>query len=155
MAKVAIAQPADIPVWLDLARGVEPLFGPMINDPAFHHTLQKNIARVTAFCIREADGPAGAPLLGGLLFSPKPPVYTIGWLAVAQSHQRRGIGQKLVEYIIGLVDVPAELVITTFGSDHPAGEPARCYYEHLGFLVAEPAPDGPEGGTRQIFQRRL
>jgi hypothetical protein len=58
MCHVVLAQPADIPAWLDLARQVEPLFEQMVDDPAFHRALHKNIARGTAFCIREADEPA-------------------------------------------------------------------------------------------------
>jgi len=153
MAHVVIAQPEDIPAWLYLAEEVEPLFGAMINDPAFHRALQKNIDRGTAICIRESDGPPGVSLLGGLLFSPKSPNYTIGWLAVTQQYRRHGIGQRLIEYVIDLVEAPAEIVVTTFGMNNPAGEPARRFYERLGFHAAEPAPNGPEGGTRQIFRR--
>jgi ribosomal protein S18 acetylase RimI-like enzyme len=155
MRRVVKAQLADVAAWLNLAGEVEPLFGPMVNEPSFHRALYKNIARGTAFCVREADGPPGAPLLGGLLFSPKPPVYTIGWLAVAQEHRREGIGRRLFECAIGLVEAPAELVVTTFGADNPEGEPARRFYERLGFYAAESAPPGPEGGSRQIFRRRL
>ena len=81
MAHVVVAHPEDIPAWLILATEVEPLFGPMVNDPSFHRALHKNIGRGTAFCVREADEPPGVPLLGALLFSPKLPFYTIGWLA--------------------------------------------------------------------------
>jgi hypothetical protein len=56
VAQVVIAQLIDIPAWLNLAREVEPLFGPMCSDPAFHHALQKNINRGTALCVPEADG---------------------------------------------------------------------------------------------------
>lgn len=153
MNHIVLAQPADIPAWLVLAREVEPLFGPLVDQPGFHNALHKNIARETAFCIREADGLPGARLIAGLLFSPKPPIYTIGWLAVTKSHHRHGIGQRLVEYVIGLVHPPAELVVTTFGVGHPAAEPAHRFYEKLGFSAAEPAPDGPDGGSRQIFRR--
>ncbi len=153
MAHVEVAQPEDIPAWLVLATEVEPLFGPMVNDPAFHRALHKNIGRGTAFCAREADGPPGVPLRGGLLFSPKPALYTIGWLAVAQQHRRQGIGQRLIEYVIGLVEILAEVVVTTFGEDNPAGEPARRFYERMGFYAAEAAAPGPEGGSRQIFRR--
>jgi len=152
---VVIAQPEDIPAWLALAAEVEPLFGPMVADPGFQRALRKNIEHGTAFCVRQAGGPPGVPLLGGLLFSPKPPVYTIGWLAVTQRQRRRGIGQRLVEHALGLVAGPAELVVTTFGEDQPAGEPARRFYERMGFQAAEPAPQGPEGGSRQIFRRRI
>ena len=67
------------------------------------------------------------------LFSPRPPLYTIGWLAVAGQHRRRGIGQRLLGHVIGLVEIPCELVVTTFGADNPAGEPARRFYERMGF----------------------
>jgi hypothetical protein len=43
-------------------------------------------------------------------------------------------------------------MVTTFGSDDPAGEPARRFYERLGFQAAEEAPNGPDGGSRQIFR---
>ena len=153
MAYVVVAQLEDIRAWLHLAREVESLFGPMSNDPVFQRALQKNIDRGTAFCIREADAPPGVSLLGGLLFSPKPPIYTIGWLAVTQSCRRQGIGLRLMKQVIGLVEVPAELVVTTFGMGTPAGEPARRFYERLSFHAAEPAPNGPEGGSRQVFRR--
>jgi len=67
--QIALAQSADIPAWLDLAAEVEPLFGPMVADPAFHAALERNIARQSAFCIREQDGAPGTPLMGALLFS--------------------------------------------------------------------------------------
>lgn len=154
MLEIVVAQQEDISAWLELAREVEPLFGPMVREPSFLRALQKNIDRGTAFCIRQADGPPGAPLMGGLLFSPKPPRYTIGWLAVAHSHRRQGIGEKLVRYVLALAEAPAEFVVTTFGKDHPGGEAARCFYEKLGFSPAESAPPGPEGGSRQIFRFR-
>lgn len=153
MARVVVAQPEDTPAWLNLAAEVEPLFGPMVDDPSFHRVLHKHIGRGTAFCVRDADGPPGVPLLGGLLFSPKPPIYRIGWLVVAQQHRRHGIGQRLIEHVVGLAEIPAEFVVTTFGGDNPAGQPARHFYERMGFRAAETAPNGPEGGSRQVFRR--
>jgi GNAT superfamily N-acetyltransferase len=153
MPRVVLAQPQDIPAWLELAAEVEPLFGPLVHNPPFLHALDKNIERGTAFCVREAGGPPGVPLLGGLLFSIKPPVYVIGWLVVTQRYRRCGIGQSLVNHAMSLVVAPAELRVTTFGEDNAAGDPARRFYEHMGFQAAEPAPRGPEGGSRQIYRR--
>ena len=155
LSPVVIAKMEDLPAWYRLTEEVEPLFGPMIADPAFQQALQNNIERGTAFCIREAGGPPGAALLGGLLFSPKPPVYTIGWLAVTQRARRQEVGQQIVEYVLHQVKPPAEIVVTTFGDGHPAGEPARRFYRKMGFQVAEPMPDGPEGGPRQNFRLLL
>jgi GNAT superfamily N-acetyltransferase len=152
---VVTAQLDDVPAWLQLASDVEFLFGPMVHEPAFHRALHNNIARGTAFCIRDADGPAGAALRGGLLFSPQPPTYTIGWLVVAQQDRRQGIGQCLVEHVIQFVQPPADLLVTTFGADILAGQPARQFYEQLGFSAAEPAPPGPADASRQVFRRRF
>ncbi len=151
--QVFTAQPEDFPAWLCLAAEVEPLFGPMVNDPGFHRALRKNIQRGTAFCIRKGDAAPGGILPGGILFSPKPPLYTIGWLAVTKSSRRRGIGRLLVEHVISLVQPPAEITVTTFGPDAAEGQPARRFYESMGFQPSEPAPPGPEGGSRQIYRR--
>ena len=152
MPCVVHAQSKDIPAWLDLAAEVEPLFGPMVDDPGFLRALHKNVDRGTAFCVREADGPPGVPLIGGLLFSLKPPVYSIGWLAVTRLYRRQGIGRKLVEHAFSLAQRPAEFVVTTFGVDNVEGQPARRFYERMGFHPAEFAPDGPEGGSRQVYR---
>jgi GNAT superfamily N-acetyltransferase len=155
---VVCAEQTDIPAWLALAAEVEPLFGPMVEEPGFMRALRRNIARGTALCVRTAHGPpgggaAGTRLLGGLLYSPKPPVYTIGWLAVTSSHRRQGIGRALIERVFRLAQLPAEFVVTTFGADRDEGASARRFYLEMGFYPAEPAPDGPEGGSRQIFRR--
>jgi GNAT superfamily N-acetyltransferase len=153
---VTLAQPADIPAWLDLAAEVEPLFGPMVADPGFHAALERNIARQTAFCIREQDGAPGVPLMGALLFSATHASrYKIGWLAVAQRWRRQGVAQALVEHCFRLVQPPAELSVVTFGTDNLAGSPARRFYERMGFEAAEAAPNGLEGGTRQVYRRQF
>ena len=153
---VALAQPTDIPAWLDLAGEVEFLFGPMIADPGFHAALKRNIARQTAFCIREQDAAPGMPLMGALLFSATDaPHYKIGWLAVAQRWRRQGVAQMLVEHCFQRIQPPADLSVVTFGEENLAGRPARHFYERMGFQAAEVSPVGPEGGTRQVFRRQF
>jgi GNAT superfamily N-acetyltransferase len=153
--RVAVAQAEDLPAWLRLAAGVEPLFGPLVGEPRFEEALQRNIERGTAYCVREDNGPPGTPLQGGLLFSPKPPKYTIGWLAVAERWRRRGVGRALVEYVVALVQPPAKLVVTTFGPGNRTGMAARAFYEQMGFEPAGAAPDGPDGSPRQFFRRAI
>ncbi len=150
---VVTAEEADIPAWLELAAEVEPLFGPMVEEPGFLATLRQSINEQRAFCVREGGGPPGMPLMGGLLFATDPPAYKIGWLAVAGRHQRRGVGRLLVEHAIRRVQPPAEISLTTFSPDVAEGEPARRFYERMGFYPAEPAPPGPEGGSRQVYRR--
>ena len=154
--RVQTAEPRDVRGWLDLAAEVETLFGDLLGQPDFYAALLRGIARRTAFCVRADDGPAGAPLLGGLLFSPSRPdrpAARIGWLAVAARARRGGIGRRLVEHAISLVEPPAELTVDTFGEDVAAGQAARRLYERLGFVAAEPLPAVPEGGSRQRYRR--
>lgn len=153
MKKVELAQPLDVEAWLVLAKEVEPLFGPMVGEPSFHRALQKNIERSTACCVRKHGGAPGAMLLGGLLFSVNPPTCEIGWLAVTKDYRRQGIGQQLVQYVIQSINKPATISVTTFGPENSAGAAARGFYEHMAFTPKEKAPDGPEGKSRQIFQR--
>jgi GNAT superfamily N-acetyltransferase len=155
---VQLACYRDIRSWLDLAAEVESLFGSLLDDPEFHRALSRNIDRGTAFCVREDDGPPGAPLMGGLLFSPsrpERPEHRIGWLSVAERWRRHGVGRLLVEHVVGLIQPPATLSVVTFGEDVEAGRPARLFYERMGFHPAEPAPRGREGGSQQVFRREL
>lgn len=148
----------DIAGWLALAAEVEPLFGPMLDDPAFYEALLRGIGRGTAFCVRRDDGLPGVPLRGGLLYSPaRPdrPEHRIAWLAVAARDRRAGVGRRLVEHACGLVAPPGTVAVVTFREENAPGRPARRLYERLGFLPAEAAPPGRDGGPRQVFRRVL
>jgi GNAT superfamily N-acetyltransferase len=154
--RVDVAQIEDVPQWLNLAAEVEFLFGPMLNDTAFQRGLEESIRRGTAFCVREADGPPGTPLMGAILVSlTHAPHYKIRWLSVARRWRRCGVGRRLVQHVFGLAQPPAEISVVTFGADSAAGQPARRFYEQMGFYAAEAAPNGPEGGSRQIYRRHF
>ena len=146
----------DIPAWCELARAFEPLFGAaMADDEGFRQIIQRKIDQGLAFCIRENDGPPGAALCGGLLFSTRRhPIYQIGWLAVAEKWRRFGVGRALVRHACGLVTPPAEVIVTSFTAETPGGEAARRFYESLGFAPAELLPgEGPNEETRQRYRK--
>jgi GNAT superfamily N-acetyltransferase len=130
----------------------------MLDRREFYQVLLEQIDRNTAFCIREGDGPPGAPLTGGILFSPQRPERPgchIRWLSVARKWRRRGVGRRLVEHVCDLVQPPATLSVITFDETNEEGRPARRFYERMGFHPAERAPDGPEGGARQVYRREF
>jgi ribosomal protein S18 acetylase RimI-like enzyme len=149
------AQPEDYAAWLRLAGEVEDLFGPMVEVEAFQQTLMKNLRRGTALCVRDQDRPAGAELLGGLFYSPKPPLYKISWLAVRRTCRRQGIGLKLMEVFWERVVPPAEIMVTTFGAKMEGGEPAQRFYRKLGFHEAEVVYHDYRGKMEayQVFRR--
>jgi ribosomal protein S18 acetylase RimI-like enzyme len=136
----------DVASWLELAREVEPLFGPM---PDFESTVRRNISRGTALCVRDTGG----RVLGGVLLRAAPDAQ-ITWLAVRSSARRRGVGHALVAAALGRCLPPCEVLVDTFGEDNIEGCPARRLYESFGFLPGEHLPDGPAGGSRQRFRLR-
>ncbi|KQO18475.1 GNAT family N-acetyltransferase [Paenibacillus sp. Leaf72] len=152
--KAVNATKEDIQSWLALASEVEHLFGPMVDSPKFLQALEKNIQQNRAFCVREKDGPPGARLLGGLLFSSsQAPLYKIGWLSVAREARSKGVATLLLNHILMLIPTSSELTVTTFGEDVLEGLPARRLYEKFGFVPLPLAiPAGPEGGSRQMFR---
>ncbi|MDQ2741081.1 MAG: GNAT family N-acetyltransferase [Chloroflexota bacterium] len=155
---VVVAQYRDVRNWLDLAAEVEHLFGSMLDSPGFYQALLGAIERRTAFCVREGDGPAGAPLMGGILFSPSSqehPEYRIRWLSVDEKWRRHGVARLLVEHVFDFVPPPATMTVVTFGEDVVLGQPARTFYERLGFYPAEMAPRGPEGGSRLVYRHEF
>jgi GNAT superfamily N-acetyltransferase len=146
---------ADLPAWHELAREMEPLFGPMLNDPEFHAALERNIVRGTALCLRAHDGAASAPLWGALLYSPKAPVAKLNWLGVTASQRRNGIGLHLFHAMREQLHASETLEVVTFGEDHPGGLAARRFYQKLGFVAADLLEAGPDGGSRQLFRLQL
>ena len=152
---VVTAEPDDLAGFHALAAEVEPWFGPMVDDPGFTAALDKAIGARSALCVRRDDGQG---LLGGLLLGGGYPVYRIGWLVVAGAARRGGVGRALVaEAVRELMQRPCRVEVLTFGADHPAAQAsgARAFYEQLGFRPGEPAPPGPDGGSRQWLRRTL
>lgn len=151
--RVQTAHPDDITPWLALAAEVEPLFGPMVDDARFNRALIKCIGRGTALVVRDQDAEPGAPLLGGLLFSTE---HEIDWLAVAKRARGQSIGRRLVaEMLRWVLPLPAIIRVQTFAAGIEAGEPARRFYEQLGFEPGEAAPDNPAGLPTQMYHLRL
>ncbi len=149
LVKVETAVPGDVDGLLALAAGVEQWFGPMVNDRGFLEALDRNIGRGSAFVVRGQ----GDRLLGGILTGGRAPSYRINWLVVDEVARRRGVGQALVDHVIGRCRRPCSLEVVTFGEDHPAAEVSgsRAFYERLGFVGGSVEADGPEGGSRQRF----
>jgi len=138
-----------------LAGQVEHWFGPMVDDPGFCAVIDKHIRRATALV---AVGPGETDLLGGLLFSAKPPTYHVRWLVISESARRLGVGRALMtEMTRRFPPGPATLEVVTFGPDHPgaAASGARAFYEGLGFTAAEATAPGPEGGSRQVYRKPM
>jgi ribosomal protein S18 acetylase RimI-like enzyme len=152
---VRLAGEQDAPGFIVLAGQVEHWFGSMVDDPGFRAVIDKHIRRATALI---AVDPAETDLLGGLLFSAKPPIYHVQWLVVSERARRRGVGRALMaEATRRFPPGPAVVEVITFGTDHPGASAsgARAFYERMGFTPADAAAPGPEGGSRQVYRKTI
>jgi ribosomal protein S18 acetylase RimI-like enzyme len=148
---VRVAEEQDIPGFLRLAAQVEHWFGPMVEDPGFRNAVDKHVHRSSALVAVSSE----PDLLGGLLFSAKPPVYHVRWLVVSERARSEGIGRALMsDAMRRFVRGPGTIEVITFGADHPGASAsgARAFYERLGFTPAEAVEPGPEGGSRQLYR---
>jgi len=128
----------DFPGWLELAREVEPLFGPMVADPIFQESLKVAIAHKMAFCTADENG-----FYGGIVISPEN--NEILWLAVTQKCRGRGFGTALLTEALSHLDQTKPISVTTFDQTCPAGIPARKLYLSFGFQDDSPAGLNPAG----------
>lgn len=152
------ARERDAPGLLALAAEVEHWFGPMVDEPGFHRAVDAHIRAATALVATPYAGPSAisSGLLGGLLFGADAPTYAVHWLVVAERARGGGVGRALLDGARRrfVRAAPATVEVVTFGADHPGAvdSGARVFYERLGFLPAEAAPPGPEGGSRQVYR---
>ena len=151
--QVVPADHSDAEAWLNLARQVEPLFGPMV-DRGFDRAIRANIDRQTAFCVRNPERPL--TLTGGLLFDDRDaPTYRVTWLAVDEPSRKKGIGQQLLRYALRSTVNPCVIEVVTFGPGHPGRRAAKRFYESFGFTPGPMRERGPEGGSRQSYMMRV
>lgn len=152
-AVVRLAGARDAPAFVALAAEVEHWFGPMVDDPGFHDAVDGHVRRSRALVAVDGDD-----VLGGLLMGVGRPVCHVHWLVVAERARGRGIGRALMaDAMRRFVHGPATVEVVTFGADHPGAVVggARVFYERLGFVPAEAAEPGPEGGSRQVYRKSI
>jgi GNAT superfamily N-acetyltransferase len=141
----------DFHEWIRLAKEVEPLFGPMTEDPAFHAGLRQAILDGDAFCMKALTGENRETLLGGIIISPK--ANEILWLAVTEKSRGQGTGKALLKEAIDHLDPGRPVTVTTFDGSVQAGVPARGLYHMCGFTDSQPGDLNPAGIPTVVMVR--
>lgn len=136
--EVQIAEPADLKSWLNVAKEVEHLFGPMSNEISFHKALEKTIKEKRAFCIK-----AGETLCGGIMISTKS--NKIAWLVVAEEYRNKGMGKALMNHALNHLDKNKDIFVNTFEDYIEEGEKAHNFYKSFGFIVCSKGKTTPAG----------
>ena len=138
---VRLADEQDAPGLVEPARQVEEWFGPMAGDPGFCVVLGRHVGRGTALV---AVDPGQAGLLGGLLFSARPPAYHVCWLVVSGPARRQGAGRALMaEAMRRFVSGPGVVEVVTFGGGHPGAAASGRGSFISGLDSPRPGPQRP------------
>ena len=140
--RVRPAQATDLDQWLEIAREVEPLFGPM---PDLAEHVDRAIARGTALVVADETGMHGACLL-----SRDDVEHMIHWLAVRASSRRQGCGSAMLRAIADRWP-DGNISVITFTASIPEGDPARRLYEAHGYEPRGPAAAAADGGERELY----
>ena len=135
---------ADYDDWLALAREIEPLFGPMVEDASFCEGLERAITERCALCVSEWSEEQGRSVFcGGVVVSKE--ANEILWLAVTREGRRHGLGAILLTEAIDCLDRNRPIAVTTFARTIEAGLPARRLYRRRGFRDSAEAGFNPAG----------
>ena len=162
--EVHLATSSDIPEWLDLAKSVEHLFGPMIGH-GFEEALAANIGRKSAFCVKNTS--KSSSLCGGLIFDLREsPIYHMRWLAVLRGLRQRCIGKLLLSHAIALTSFCPEIRILRIFLRRLAAQPSHflrkwwCVhaphastspkYEYFGRALASSGPSTDSAPTPPV-----
>lgn len=152
---VQTATPDDFGNWIELAREVEPLFGPMADQAPFRRALEQALAAGQGFCIRPDDAASGTGLCGGIIISTEH--NRIDWFAVASRWRTNGFGTALLKHAMDCLDTQRDICVQTFAPGTAEGEAARRLYLMSGFrdhAPAEPTPAGVETVLMVCFAQK-
>ncbi len=149
MPRVRSAVLDDLDAFVDLAREVEPLFGPMVDDQDFHAGIRKAMESNALLCaVDDADHLEGAIAVD---FATN----TIVWLAVSSKSRGEGMGGALLRHALEKLDAKRPVSVTTFAKGAPEAEPARRLYERNGFREVASVGSNPAGYATVLMKRNL
>ena len=146
-AEVRRAGPGDLQGWLELARELEPLFGPMVEDPAFLEGLGDVLRTGHAWCV-----PGGAKRLAGAI-AIDPRENSIIWLGVGDRWRKRGYGRALLQCALKSLRPDRPVSVQTFAAGIGEGGPARALYRGFGFEDQQAAAPTPTGYATVVMVR--
>lgn len=113
---------------MELAKEVEPLFGPMIDSKEFQDGIVNCIQNNNAYGIENENG-----RLAGIIALDRK-CNEISWLAVGKKYRGNKYGEKLVEKAIEELECNGDIYVQTFSEKVKNGIAARIIYERSGFV---------------------
>jgi GNAT superfamily N-acetyltransferase len=146
--KIRLLNSKDYDKWIELAREVEYLFGPMADIFEFREGIKDCILSNNAYGIENAVGE-----LAGIVALDRSN-NEIVWLAIGKEHRGNKLGDKLVKRAICELEVNGDIYVQTFAKSIVEGKGARIIYENNGFVDLKDAGKNPANIETVIMVRR-
>ncbi len=127
----------DYSTWIELAKEVEPLFGPMSDSREFQEGIKNCIQKNNAFGINDQNGN-----ITGIIALDRDN-NEIVWLAVGKKYRGNKYGDKLVKKAIEELKRNGDIYVQTFSKKIEEGKSARSIYEKNGFIDFKDAGKNP------------
>lgn len=138
----------DYGTWIEFAREVEPLFGPMADSLEFQEAIKDCIQNNNAFGIKNDKEE-----LAGIIALDRQN-NEIVWLAVGEKYRGNKYGDKLVKKAIDELEGNGDIYVQTFSQEIEEGRSARTIYERNGFADLKNAGKNPAHIETVIMVRR-
>jgi len=129
----------DYQTWLNLAREVEDLFGPMADMKEFQDGIIDCIKNKNAWCTEDEKG----NVTGIIALNKKN--NEIEWLAVGEKYRDKKYGEKLLNKALEELKNNGEIIVQTFSAEIKKGLSARKLYKKNGFTDFKTAGKNPAG----------
>ncbi|SOB58307.1 GCN5-related N-acetyltransferase [Pseudodesulfovibrio profundus] len=148
MVSVRLAVESDLEPFLGLAREVEPLFGPMVDNPDFVEGVKGAIKNGQVICV--VDKPY-SQVIGACVIDSES--RTILWLAVTEKSRGNGAGAMLVAAALERLGEGDPVQVTTFSEDMAESISARKLYDSFGFKEVKAGEVNPAGYATVVMER--
>lgn len=145
---VICGERGDIGAWMELVRGVSPVFPGLETEEALEdhkNTVLRFMGEKRALCVKIRGEIAGV-----LLFSVKHNM--ICCLAVSPAHRKEGIASALLAAALERLDRSRDITVSTFREGDEKGAAPRALYKKFGFEEGELVEEF--GYPNQIFVLR-
>lgn len=128
--EIRLGRESDIHDWMILIDKVKASFPGLEAEEAMEEhkdTVLSFIRKQSAICAIKDN-----KIVGTLLFSKEN--HMLCFLAVDAEYRRQHIAEKMVSYMLTLMDSSDDIIVTTYREGVPEGIAARAFYKRLGFV---------------------
>ena len=138
----------DYSAWIEIAKTVEPLFGPMVDSQDFQNGIKHCIESGNSYGIEHSDG-----IVAGIIAIDRVK-NEILWLAVNEKYRGNKYGDKLVKKAIEELETNGDIFVQTFAKSVPEGKSTIILYEKNGFIELQSSGKNPANIETVIMARK-